>query len=103
MFKATQGSFLAETRETAAQVNFGAYCGRAATAWEDRSPGLPQRALKKILALLRKSDKPENRLARETRRVDRILAETRANGFGTRDPSFIGGAYEAAVQRAPAT
>ena len=33
------------------------------------------------------------RLARDSRRVDRILAETRANGYGTRDPSFIGGAY----------
>jgi DNA-binding IclR family transcriptional regulator len=53
----------------------------------------PENERQKILALLRKSDKPENRLARETRRVDRILAETRANGFGTRDPSFIGGAY----------
>jgi IclR family mhp operon transcriptional activator len=53
----------------------------------------PDKERQKILALLRKSDKPENRLARETRRVDRILAETRANGYGTRDPSFIGGAY----------
>jgi hypothetical protein len=51
MFKATQGSFLARTRENAAQVHFGANCGRAATAWEDRSPGLPQRAL--IPSLLR--------------------------------------------------
>jgi IclR family mhp operon transcriptional activator len=47
----------------------------------------------KILALLRKSDKPENRLARDTRRLDRILAETRAKGFGTRDATFVGGAY----------
>jgi IclR family mhp operon transcriptional activator len=53
----------------------------------------PENERQKILVLLRKSDKPENRLARDSRRVDRILAETRANGYGTRDPSFIGGAY----------
>lgn len=53
----------------------------------------PESERQKIVTLLRKSDKPENRIARDGRRVDRILAETRANGYGTRDPSFIGGAY----------
>jgi IclR family mhp operon transcriptional activator len=53
----------------------------------------PEIERQKILALLRKSDKPENRLARDTRRLDRILTETRANRYGLRDPSFIGGAY----------
>lgn len=53
----------------------------------------PENERQKILNLLRKSDKPENRLARDTRRFDRILAETRANGYGARDPSFGGGAY----------
>jgi IclR family transcriptional regulator, mhp operon transcriptional activator len=53
----------------------------------------PKHECQKILTLLRKSDKPENRLACDTRRVERILAETRANGYGTRDPSFAGGAY----------
>jgi hypothetical protein len=53
----------------------------------------PESERQKIVTLLRKLDKPENRIARDGRRVDRILAETRANGYGTRDPSFIGGAY----------
>jgi IclR family mhp operon transcriptional activator len=46
-----------------------------------------------ILARLRKSDQPEDRLAREPRRLERILAETRARGYGTRDPGFVGGGY----------
>jgi IclR family mhp operon transcriptional activator len=54
----------------------------------------PEKERQKILALLRESDQPENRLARDARRVDRILAETRANGYGARDPSFGGGAYK---------
>lgn len=53
----------------------------------------PQAEREKILSLLRKSDMPENRLARDTKRFDRILTETRSNGYGTRDPSFLGGAY----------
>lgn len=53
----------------------------------------PDPERQKILALLRRSDNPENRFARDPRRVERILAETRANGYGARDPSFIGGAY----------
>ena len=53
----------------------------------------PENERQKILALLRKSDKPENRLSRDTKRFDRVLAETRANGYGMRDPSFSGGAY----------
>jgi IclR family mhp operon transcriptional activator len=53
----------------------------------------PQDERQKILALLRSSDKPENRVARDAKRVDRILAETRANGYGARDPSFMGGPY----------
>lgn len=47
----------------------------------------------KILGLLRKSDRPENSLARDSRQMDRILAETRAKGYGERDSSFGGGAY----------
>jgi len=46
-----------------------------------------------ILRRLRKSDKPEDRLARDPKRLDKILAETRAIGYGTRDPAFGGGAY----------
>ena len=53
----------------------------------------PEHERQKILVLLRKSNKPENQLARDPKRFDRILAETRLYGYGTRDPSFIGGAY----------
>jgi IclR family mhp operon transcriptional activator len=47
----------------------------------------------KILALLRKSDIPENRLVRDDKRMRQILSETRARGYATRDPNFGGGAY----------
>jgi len=53
----------------------------------------PNNECKKILALLRQSNKPENRIAHDAKRIDRILAETRTKGYGTRDPSFEGGAY----------
>ena len=46
-----------------------------------------------IIQTLRKSDQFEDQLARDQKRVDRILAETRARGYGTRDPGFIGGIY----------
>jgi IclR family transcriptional regulator, mhp operon transcriptional activator len=51
----------------------------------------PVKDRQKILALLQKSKRPEDRLARDPRRLDRILAETRARGFAVRDPSFAGG------------
>jgi IclR family mhp operon transcriptional activator len=47
----------------------------------------------RILERLRRSDKPEDRLARDPTRLERILAETRARGFGIRDPAFVGGPY----------
>jgi IclR family mhp operon transcriptional activator len=47
----------------------------------------------RILARLRKSDKPEDRLARDPKRLEQILAETRGRGFGVRDPTFVGGPY----------
>jgi IclR family transcriptional regulator, mhp operon transcriptional activator len=37
--------------------------------------------------------KPDDRLAREPRRLEKILAETRQRGYGTRDPTFLGGHY----------
>src|SRR5262249_7970899 len=46
-----------------------------------------------ILQRLRKSDKPEDRLAHDPKRLDLVLAETRSRGYGTRDPAFGGGAY----------
>ena len=55
----------------------------------------PAEERERILRRLRTSAKPEDRLAREPKRLDKILAETRARGFGTRDPAFIGGFYGA--------
>jgi IclR family mhp operon transcriptional activator len=46
-----------------------------------------------VLQTLATSDKPEDRLARDMRRLDRILAETRQRGYGIRDAVFGGGAY----------
>ena len=51
----------------------------------------PDKERDAILQRLRKSDQPHNRLARDPKRLDRILAETRARGYGTRDPTFVGG------------
>jgi IclR family mhp operon transcriptional activator len=47
----------------------------------------------RILERLRRSDKPEDRLARDSRRLEQILAETRMRHFGIRDPGFVGGPY----------
>ena len=46
-----------------------------------------------ILRRLRVSNKPEDSLARDPKRLDRILAEVRQRGYGTRDPIFVGGNY----------
>jgi IclR family transcriptional regulator, mhp operon transcriptional activator len=53
----------------------------------------PEQERNDILQMLRKSDKPEDRLAHDPERLDTILAETRARGYGTRDPVFTGGNY----------
>jgi len=46
-----------------------------------------------ILQKLRKSEAPEDRLARDPKRLDRILSQTRDRGYGTRDATFVGGNY----------
>ena len=43
-----------------------------------------------ILETLRRSDRPGNRMARSAEHVAQILTETRAHGFGLRDPDFGG-------------
>lgn len=43
-----------------------------------------------ILETLRRSDRPGNRMARSADYVAQVLAETRAQGFGLRDPDFGG-------------
>jgi IclR family mhp operon transcriptional activator len=53
----------------------------------------PDREREQILQRLRKSDQPEDRLARDPKQVDKALAETRARGYGTRAPGFVGGHY----------
>jgi IclR family mhp operon transcriptional activator len=53
----------------------------------------PEQERDGILQMLRRSDQPEDRLAREPKRLDKILADTRARGYGTRDPVFTGGNY----------
>ena len=53
----------------------------------------PEQEREEILQRLRRSDKPEDRLARDPKRLDRILGETRQRGYGTRDAVFVGGNY----------
>jgi IclR family mhp operon transcriptional activator len=53
----------------------------------------PERERETILQTLRKSSKPEDQLARQPERLNKILAETRARGFATRDPTFTGAHY----------
>jgi IclR family mhp operon transcriptional activator len=55
----------------------------------------PSKERDAIIGLLRKSDQFEDQLARNPKRIERILAETRARGYGTRDPAFAGGVYRA--------
>jgi IclR family mhp operon transcriptional activator len=47
-----------------------------------------------ILARLRKSGRAENWLAAHPDRLDKIFAEIRRLGYGTRDPSYSGGFYD---------
>jgi IclR family mhp operon transcriptional activator len=51
----------------------------------------PERAA--VLRRLRRSEKPDDALARTPQRLAHILDETRRRGYGTRDPVFTGGHY----------
>jgi IclR family mhp operon transcriptional activator len=53
----------------------------------------PDKERERVLSRLQKSEKPEDRLARDRKRLDTILAEVRARGYATRDPNFMGGPY----------
>jgi IclR family mhp operon transcriptional activator len=53
----------------------------------------PDKERDAIIQRLRKSDKPVDQLARDPKRLDQILAETRARGYAIRDPTFVGGSY----------
>lgn len=61
--------------------------GRDYLAW------CPEKERERILQRLRKSDKPCYRLARDPKRLARILGETRRRGYGVRDPGSVGGRY----------
>ena len=53
----------------------------------------PVKERQRVINLLRSSSRPEDRLAREPERLNAILAETRARGYGTRDAIHVGGHY----------
>jgi IclR family mhp operon transcriptional activator len=53
----------------------------------------PATERERTLELLRKSNKPEDRLAHDPKRLEQILAEARARGYGVRDPAYVGGPY----------
>jgi IclR family mhp operon transcriptional activator len=53
----------------------------------------PAKERQRVLTMLRSSSRSEDCLAREPERLNAILAETRARGYGTRDASYTGGYY----------
>jgi IclR family transcriptional regulator, mhp operon transcriptional activator len=53
----------------------------------------PAKERQRIVDLLRSSPKREDRIAREPARLNAILAEVRARGYGTRDATHVGGYY----------
>ena len=55
----------------------------------------PENERNKVIGLLRKSDRQENWLARDQKRLDEILSETRERGYGLRDQAFVGRPYGA--------
>jgi IclR family mhp operon transcriptional activator len=57
--------------------------GRAYLAW------CPEKEREEILERLRKYNRPENRLAYDSKRLDRILAEARRRGYATRDDAGL--------------
>jgi IclR family transcriptional regulator, mhp operon transcriptional activator len=53
----------------------------------------PVKERERIVELLAGSTKPEDRLARDPARLNAILTEVRARGYGTRDAAHVGGHY----------
>lgn len=53
----------------------------------------PEQERERILQRLRRSEKPDDRLAREPKRLEEIFAEVRERGYATRDSIFRGGHY----------
>jgi IclR family mhp operon transcriptional activator len=84
----TQTPFLIKAGGIGSRVNWLlSAVGRAYLAY------CPDKEREEILQKLRKSDEPVNRLAREPKRLDKILVETRQRGYGLRDSGFVGGFY----------
>lgn len=53
----------------------------------------PAKERQRVIKRLSSSPRAEDRLAREPERLNAILAETRARGYGTRDAIHVGGHY----------
>jgi IclR family mhp operon transcriptional activator len=53
----------------------------------------PVKERDEILRRLRTSDKPDDQLAHEPKRLEKIFAEIRQRGYATRHPGFVGGHY----------
>lgn len=54
----------------------------------------PREERESILDQLRKSGNAQDWLAAHPKRLEKIFAEVRHNGYGTRDPAYSGGFYE---------
>src|SRR5262245_24226105 len=61
--------------------------GRAYLAW------CPEKERQETLRRLRGSDNPQDWLARDPNKLEKILSETRRRGYATRDASFVAGRY----------
>jgi IclR family transcriptional regulator, mhp operon transcriptional activator len=53
----------------------------------------PAKERQRFVELLRNSTRPEDRLARDPTKLNAVLAEVRARGYGTRDATHTGGYY----------
>jgi hypothetical protein len=60
-------------------------------AWVALTSHCPDKEQEAILRRLLKFDKVVDRRAREPRRLQAILGETRRRNYGVRDPSIVGG------------
>lgn len=84
----TRSPFLLEQERVGWRVNWLlSGVGRAYLAF------CPAKERQRVINLLRSSSRVEDRLARDPERLNAILAETRARGYGTRDAIHVGGHY----------
>jgi IclR family mhp operon transcriptional activator len=84
----TRSPFLLQQERIGLPVNWlWTAVGRAYLAY------CPAKERQRIIALLTGSTRREDQLARELARLNAILAEVRARGYGTRDNAHTGGYY----------